>query len=134
MYCRRSNGMQGMGYMEYLSMAASLFGGKGGNGGAMPPSSIDVVTTTNVNTQVNPQISPVFVQQSEPRDSAVSASLTSTQAQMPGGTPPITGQVPGIDYPRPILTDDNTPLIAAAVGLLGLAFVMKRGGRKGKRR
>lgn len=125
-------GLAGLGYMEYIAAAASLFGDRGGKAGQAAPQQTNVTTTTHVNTQVNPQISPVFVQQSDPRDSAVSAALTSTQSQMPGMMPPITGQVPGIDYPRPVMAESNLPLIAAAA-LLGLAVVMKSG-RKGRKR
>lgn len=135
-----SVGLKGMGFMEYLSAAASLFGqgGSGGGGGAAPAPSIftNVSTNTNVNTQVNPQISPVFVQQDEPRDSPVTTAVAQTNPQLPGTPPPITGQIPGIDPSRPLAVPPpvnlTTPILAATA-LLGLALVLKNR-NTGKRR
>jgi hypothetical protein len=115
-------------------------------------------------TTVSPQISPVFVQQQQPQNSAVNAAtqqiapapqtvnnsngLPTAAGPYAGGTP-MTGAIPGVDYASGY-TPTGTPLfpstqnagipknvMLAAGGLLLAAFLLKRGkgaSVKGKRR
>ncbi len=128
--CGGNSQLNGLGYIDTLiSAGASLFGkGGGGGAGAAAAPSNQVTTTTNVNTQVSPQISPNFIQQQQPTNSAVNASATM-------GTP-VTGAIPGIDdqaYPGVYtsgggMTDQEKLIIGGGVAALivGLLFSMRK--------
>lgn len=105
-----------------LSPAGMTAGGTGM--GSQAPNVTAV--TTSVSTQVSPDISPTFVQQQSPTNSPV-------------GVTHQTGAVPGFDYASGY-APTGTPLIpsipqvplnmnfalAAGVGLLAFAFVLKK--------
>jgi hypothetical protein len=113
--------LSGLAFVEYLAAGAKLLGAaKGGGGGAGAPG-VMVSTATNVNTQVSPQISPVFVQQSDPSNSPVNAGI--------GMGTPVTGAMPGFDnLPRNIqpLQAGISPLAIAGIGAALLIFLAMR--------
>lgn len=147
---RVRNGLMGIDPFGLVNAAMSLVrpGASTGIEGAATP---NVAVTTNVQTQISPQISPVFVQQDKPQDSAVgvatmqtapSNQITGAAGGPPVGQTPVTGAIPGMDTASGYLPT-GLPAIPAAsangikpgtaltagAALLGLALVL-RGGRK----
>lgn len=102
-----------------------------------PPAQVTVTVPTQVQTQVSPQVSPVFVQQSEPRDSAVNASTESLalqelldtlkardaappEYQYVAAPAPVSGEAPA-----PLPWYQSVPPVAwiVAAGLFGVALI-----------
>lgn len=88
---RRSNGL---GVWESLIPAAASYLMKdGGGGGApapgMPSASGGVTVSPAIQTQVSPQISPVFIQQDQPQGSSITAG---TSQMLPTSQSATTGQ------------------------------------------
>jgi hypothetical protein len=157
-------GIRGMGFMEYMGIASSLLSlatKSTPQAQPVPPSGGNIMVSTAVQTTVSPQISPVFVQQDEPRDSPVTAAtvqmVTAPQVSTmptPAGTPtpgaPVTGAIPGIDGASgylptgvpglpsvPAAPAIDTMTLALGVGIIGLAMVLKGkkkvGAKRGRR-
>lgn len=156
--------MRGLGQMEIASGIMSILGmmgrgmpnaGAGGSGGQP----ISVTVPTSVQTNVNPQISPVFVQQDSPQNSPVSSGITQASpspqsssnsfptpfpATYGAGYPtPVTGAMPGFDTASGYLPTGTPFLPSAQSGGMGtgtvaaigagivLFAVLLRGSRKG---
>jgi len=129
-------GMSGLAFVEYIAAAqgiASAFGNKSGGGGApSAPANMNTVnTSTAVNTQVSPQISPVFIQQDQPQDSAINASASMTAAPMPGSMLPPSYAIPQPQYQQP--PQINPMVIAAGLGAFLLFAVAMRRKNAGSR-
>ncbi len=141
---------------EIVSGALTLARGGGAPGAPSIDSGGGVSVTTSVQTAVSPQISPVFIQQEKPSDSPVTAATvqmspspqsagmpTAAGSSAPGT--PVTGAIPGMDsaagylptglpfFPAK-LSSLNPAVALAGVGIVGLAFFLSRGKRKGKGR
>lgn len=144
-------GLEGIDPFGLVNAAMSLVrpGASNAIQGAATPSIV-----TNVQTQVSPQISPVFVQQEKPQDSAVGVATMQTAPatfttgdQIPGT--PVTGAIPGVDYgaSTPYATSPLIPASGAlstktaalaGIGLIGAALLLggkkKAAPKKGKRK
>lgn len=142
-------GLRGIDPFGLVNAALALTrpGSSTGIEGAATP---NVAVTTNAQTQISPQISPVFVQQEKPQDSAVGVATMQTAPSnqitgAAGGTPvgqtPVTGAIPGIDTASGYLPTGTAMIptssggvssgtaLTAGAALLGLALIL-RGGRK----
>lgn len=146
---RVSNRLMGIDPFGLINAAMSLTrpGAPTGIDGAATP---NVSVTTNVQTQISPQISPVFVQQEKPQDSAVGVATMQTAPSVqtagaaggpPVGQTPVTGAIPGMDTASGYLPTGTAMIptssggvssgtaLTAGAALLGLALIL-RGGRK----
>jgi hypothetical protein len=125
--------LNGLGFIEYISAAASLLGSGSNSGSGTPSPSMpntSVTNTVNPNINVSPQISPVFQQQFQPSNSAATAGTSQvTPSANNGFVPAPTGlntplnmpQVPAIP-PTPI--DWNKYMLWGGIAVAGL-FALK---------
>lgn len=118
-----NSGLNGLGFVEYITAATALYGAatKKGGGGSSDGGAPGNIVSTNVNTQVSPQISPVFVQQDSPTNSPVTAGI--------GMGVPQTGNMPYFDTPRipQLNTAQINPWVVGGLALTVLAlFSMKK--------
>lgn len=113
------------------SSAISAMGKSGGGGAAMP----SITNTVNTSTQVNPQISPNFIQQQQPTNSAVTAGTNQSPVGFPGT--PMTGAIPGFDFPMPqapatsALSMSENMWLYGGLAAIGAFILMKRKKRAG---
>lgn len=111
-----------------LSAGGQGGGGSDGSGGSSSSNTnTNVVTTT---TTISPQISPNFIQQQQPTNSAVNATTTQSN---PLPFTPATGAIPGFDtipqaMPTSIQTapESKLPIILGIAALAGVLLLKKR--------
>lgn len=113
------------GYESLIPVASSLLskGVKSAGSGGSAPS-----VQSSINTQVSPQISPIFIQQDKPQNSAINAGVSMTT--------PVTGAIPGFDASSGYLPSipsysQVTPgfdkrLLLIPVALIVAAFIFKK--------
>ncbi len=128
--CKKS-GLSGLGWwQELLTTALSPGGNQPGNTAAQPPTITTVTTTTNV----NPNISPQFVQQQSPNNSPV--GLTAPSSGFMPGFDTYSGSMPGFpNVSVPHIQTNYMTLGIAAMALLsvGLVYKLSRGNKKARR-
>lgn len=140
--CCKKSGLAGLGFWESVAgaLASGLTSGSGGPAGAPQP---DITVSPPIT--VSPQISPVFQQQFQPSDSAMSAGTSQTLpstvpgmmpagAALPVGYQPVAPQIP---MPATAQTDPlkkYLPWMVAGVGAIILWKLVKQRNAVAKRR